>query len=312
MNELSGVILAAGKGSRLYPITERIPKPLVPIGKRPLIEYQLDILKELGIKKCYIVIGYFGYEIAKHLGDGSKFGIQIEYVEQKKPLGIANALSQTSHKVNGSGKFLLMLGDIFFETNKLRDMVRLMDEKQANAVLATKIENDPEALKKNFAIHHNGDGRVHKVVEKPTILVNNLKGCGMYLFDRNIFEAVNRTPRTALRNEYELTDSIQLFIDSGYKVYYSNVIDDDLNITFLKDLYVINMEHLMRSQKNIALGDDVDIADNVKLDNVVIGNRVKIEEDVELRDTIVLSEAIIRKGERISRSIVTKDNVLRV
>lgn len=312
MTELSGVILAAGKGSRLYPITERIPKPLVPIGKRPLIEYQLDILKSLGIKKCYIVIGYFGYEIAKHLGDGSDYGIHIEYVEQKKPLGIANALSQTSHKVNGSGKFLLMLGDIFFETSDLNNMIKLMDEKQANAVLATKIEHDPDALKKNFAIHHNGDGLVQKVVEKPTILVNNLKGCGMYLFDRNIFEAVNRTPRTALRNEYELTDSIQLFIDSGYKVYYSNVIEDDLNITFLKDLYMINMDHLKRQGLNIALGDNVDIGENVKLDNVVIGNNVIIQDDVEMRDTIVLADAFVKKGERINQSIVTKDNVLRI
>jgi len=312
MSELSGVILAAGKGSRLYPITEKIPKPLVPIGKRPLIEYQLDILKSLGITKCYIVIGYFGYEIAKHLGDGSKFGIHIEYIEQKRPLGIANALTHAAHKVNGSGKFLLMLGDIFFETQDLENMVTLMEEKGANGVLATKIEEDPEALRKNFAIHHNPEGLVHKVVEKPVQLVNKLKGCGMYLFDSNIFEAVNRTPRTALRNEYELTDSIQIFIDSGYKVYYSNVIKDDLNITFLKDLYRINMDYLARSGKNTAIGENVRIADNVRLDNVVIGNDVIISPDVELKDSIVLSDVFIKSGERITHSIVTKDNILRV
>jgi NDP-sugar pyrophosphorylase family protein len=312
MNSLSGVILAAGKGSRLYPITEKIPKPLVPIGDRPLIEYQLDILKKLGIEKCYIVIGHFGYEIAKLLGNGDRYGIQIEYVEQKEALGIANALTHASHRVNGSEKFVLMLGDIFFETGDIHAMVALMEEKGANAVLATKLEDNPDALKKNFAIHHNGDGRVFKVVEKPTKLVNNLKGCGMYLFDSNIFEAVNRTPRTALRNEYELTDSIQIFIDSGYKVYYSNVINDDLNITFIQDLYNINMDYLEKNDKNVAMGKNVEIAKNVLLNKVVIGSDVKIGEDVVLTDTLVLSEAHIKKGEQISHSIVTRDNILKM
>lgn len=312
MEELNGIILAAGKGSRLYPITEKIPKPLVPIGDRPLIEYQLDILRGLNIKKCYIVIGHFGYEIAKHLGNGSRFGIQIEYIEQKEPLGIANALTHAAHKVNGNEKFLLMLGDIYFETGDIQSMIELMQEKQANGVLATKIEDDPAALKKNFAIHHNGDGSVYKVIEKPTRLVNNLKGCGMYLFDSNIFEAVNRTPRTALRNEYELTDSIQLFIDSGYKVYYANVIEDDLNITFFKDLYDINMAWLKKHGKNVALGENVDIAENVQLNNAVIGNDVKIERNVILNDTLVLSEVCIKKDVTINYSIVTKDNILRI
>ena len=312
MNSISGVILAAGKGSRLYPITEKIPKPLVPIGDKPLIEYQLDILKKLGIKKCYIVIGYFGYEIAKLLGNGDRYGIEIEYVEQKEALGIANALTHASQRFNGNEKFLLMLGDIFFETGDIHAMVALMEAKGANAVLATKVEDNPDALKKNFAIHHNGDGRVYKVVEKPTKLVNNLKGCGMYLFDSNIFEAVNRTPRTALRNEYELTDSIQIFIDSGYNVYYSNVINDDLNITFIQDLYNINMDYLEKSDKNVVMGKNVDIAKNVQFDKVVIGRDVKIDEDVVLTDTLVLSEAHIKKGERISHSIVTRDNILKI
>lgn len=309
-NELNGVILAAGNGSRLYPITEKIPKPLLPIGERPVIEYQLDIMKELGIKKCFIVIGYFGYEIAKHLGDGGNYGLHIEYIMQKEPLGIANALTYAAHKVTGNENILLMLGDIFFETTGLREMVDLMDEKQANGILATKIETDPNVLKKNFAIYHNEDGRVHKVVEKPTRLVNNLKGCGMYLFDGNIFEAVNRTPRTALRNEYELTDSIQIFIDSGYKVYYANVIVDDMNITYLKDLYKINMDYLRKYGKNAAIGVNVSLGDNVRLNNVVIGNNVSIGSDVTLSDSIVLSDVFIENGENIQQSIVTKDNIL--
>jgi dTDP-glucose pyrophosphorylase len=134
----------------------------------------------------------------------------------------------------------------------------------------------------------------------------------MYLFDGNIFEAVNRTPRTALRNEYELTDSIQLFIDSGYNVYYSNVIKDDLNITFLKDLYDINMAWLKNHSKNVALGENVDIAENVELNDVVVGNDAKLEENVILNNTLVLSEVCIKTGEKINHSIVTKDNILKI
>ncbi len=310
MSELTGIILAAGRGSRLYPITERLPKPMVPIGDRRLIEYQLDILKQLNIRRCLIVIGHYGFEIAKYLGNGSKYGIRLEYVEQKEPLGIANALTYAVPKDNG--RFLLMLGDICFETKNLQSMVDLMDEKAANGVLAAKIENDSLALKKNFAIHHNNDGRVYKVVEKPVKLVNNLKGCGMYLFDSNIFEAVNRTPRTALRNEYEFTDSIQIFIDLDYKVFCSNVISDDLNITFLKDLIDVNMNWLRRHDQYVVKGENVVIGKNVKLDRVVIGDNVTIEENVVLSNTLVLSDARIEKGAAITHAIVTRDNVLRI
>jgi NDP-sugar pyrophosphorylase family protein len=279
MSELSGVILAAGRGSRLYPITERLPKPLVPIGDRTLIEYQIDILKKLGIDKCFVVIGHFGF-------------------------------AYTANKING--RFLLMLGDIFFETRNIQSMLQLMQEKQANGILATKIENDHAALKKNFAVYYDEEGLVYKVVEKPTMLVNNIKGCGMYLFDSNIFEAVNRTPRTALRNEYELTDSIQIFIDLGYKVYYSNVISEDLNITFLKDLFDINMNWLKKHPNHFILGENVEIGKNVELHNVAIGDNVKIEENVVLNDTLVLSDARIEKGAEITHAIVTRDNVLRI
>jgi len=310
MNEICGVILAAGKGSRLYPITETIPKPLVPIGDQALIEYQLDILKQLDIKKCYIVIGHFGFEIAKHLGNGHKYGVKIEYVEQKEPLGIANALTYTSRLVGD--RFLLMLGDIFFEIDNLHSMMRLMDERKANGVLATKAEKDPEAIKRNFAVLFDDDGRVRRVVEKPAILENDIKGCGMYLFDRNIFEAVNRTPRTALRNEYELTDSIQIFIDLGYKVYYDNVISDDLNITFIQDLFEINMNYLHRNSINEAIGHNVELGQKVSLNNVVIGNDVVIEDDVILTDSLVLADVHIKSGSRIRNSIVTRNNILKL
>ena len=310
MNELSGVILAAGRGTRLFPITEKLPKPLVPIGDRTLIEYQLDILKELDINKCLVVIGHYGFEIAKLLGNGSKYGMQIDYVEQKDPLGIANALTYTAAKVNG--RFLLMLGDIFFETGNIRSMLQLMQEKQANGILATKIENNHNALKKNFAVYYDEEGLVYKVVEKPTMLVNNIKGCGMYMFDSNIFEAVNRTPRTALRNEYELTDSIQIFIDLGYKVYYSNVISDDLNITFLKDLFDINMNWVKRHNNHAVFGENVEVGKNVELHNVVIGDNVKIEENVVLNNTLVLADAHIEKDAEITNAIVSRDNVLRI
>lgn len=310
MIELEGIILAAGKGTRLLPITEKFPKCLVPIGNTMLLEYHLETLKSLSIKKCFIVVGHYGFEIAKLLGAGDKYGIQIEYVEQNEPLGIANALSVVTNLV--TKPFLLILGDIFFRTKDLKTMVDIFQHKKANGVLATKEEPEPSAIKRNFSIDFDDTGLVRTVVEKPKKLKNNIKGCGMYLFDDNIFEAVNRTPRTALRNEYEITDSIQIFIDLGYKVYYANVIEADLNITYPYDLLNINLEILNIHNKDRIVGTQVSIGKNVELENAVIGENAIIADNVRLKNVVIFPDTQIREGRRIENSIVTRTHITRI
>ena len=186
-----GAILAAGRGTRMQPFSGDYPKPILPIGNKPLLQHQLELAQQIGIDEFIIVIGHLGYEIAQHLGNGSQLGVKINYVEQHQSLGIAHALGQLEPYI--STPVMLFLGDIFFVADQLEEMVRTLETQQASAVLAVKEEADPDAIRRNFAVLTNPDGSVRRVIEKPRHSSTNLKGCGLYLFDVSVFDAIRRT-----------------------------------------------------------------------------------------------------------------------
>ena len=173
-----GIILAAGLGTRMGPFSERYPKPILPICNKPLIQYQIEIMKSLGILDIKILVGHKGFEISKILGDGSHLDVTISYIEQNQMLGIAHALGRLEPYIDSP--FLLILGDIFFVPGDLKQMFRLFEEQHGGAVLATKEENDPEAIRRNFSLNLNKDGMVVRVIEKPRYTHNRLKGVGLY------------------------------------------------------------------------------------------------------------------------------------
>ena len=193
--KISGVILAAGKGSRMAPFSTRFPKPLLPICNITLIQHQLEIMRSLGIEDVVVLVGHKGFEISKQLGDGSSLGVRLTYVEQTSYLGIAHAIGCLEPYI--AGPFLLFLGDIFFRRGKLDELLTAFVDNSGGAILAVKEEIDPEAMRKNYAVVLAADGSVTRVIEKPRIAPSRLKGVGIYLFDLTIFDAIRRTPRTA-------------------------------------------------------------------------------------------------------------------
>ena len=303
-----GVILAAGHGSRMGPFGEEVPKPVAPICNRPLMAYQLDYMRNEGIEDVVIVIGHLGNRITQVLDDGSEYGVRIRYIEQKERLGLAHAVGQLEPHVDRP--FVLMLGDIFFEMPGLEPMLRTFEATQAAAVLAVKEEPDPEAIKRNFAVLLNGDGSVRRVIEKPRTVPNDLKGCGIYLFDERIFEAVRRTPRTAMRDEYELTDSIQILVDYEYPVHVSQIVDWDMNLTFIGDLIRCCRHELAKRGVAQLIGEDSHVHTDAKLVETVIGNRVRIEAPVKLERCVVLDEAIISEAGEHHDVVITSDGIL--
>ena len=110
--KIVGVILAAGKGSRIKPLNFEFPKPLLPVCNKPIIQYQIEEMKSLGINEVYIVVGHLGGKIKKYFGNGKKLGVNITYVKQKERLGIAHAVGQLEPYIKDP--FLLFLGDIFY------------------------------------------------------------------------------------------------------------------------------------------------------------------------------------------------------
>jgi NDP-sugar pyrophosphorylase family protein len=300
-----GVILAAGKGTRMAPFSQRFPKPLLPVCNRPILEYQIEYMKKAGIRDIILVIGHLGYAIARHFGDGEGFGVNIRYVEQEETLGIAHAVGRLEPYI--SSPFLLFLGDIFFITNDLSVMIDVMRKDKASAVLAVKKEENPEAIKRNFAVLLNEDGTVKRVIEKPRYVTNSIKGCGLYLFDLHVFDAIRRTPRTAMRDEYEITDAIQILVDDGFPVVTSEIVQQDMNVSYPHDLLLCSLEELKHLNRPYLVGKDCQLHPEVRLERAVLGNRVRVSTPITITDSIVFSDTVVDSKENLDKCIVTPE-----
>jgi len=301
-SKYSGVILAAGGGSRIKPLSSSYPKPMLPICNKPIIEYQIESMISLGIKEILIVCGQLKEAFQKHFKDEQNLGVSIRYVEQEKPLGIAHALARVEQYVKNP--FLLFLGDILFITKDLHQMLELFERRRACGVLAVKEETNPEYIKRNYAVLLHESRMVKRVIEKPRYISNNLKGCGIYFFDLPIFDAVRRTPRTAMRDEYEITSSIQILIDDGYPVYPAEVIDWDMNITLVDDLILSNLKMLEFQNKDREIGENCTIHPEAKIINSVIGDNVIIENPITIRDSVIMPETKVVNQKDIIKSLI--------
>ena len=296
-----GVILAAGKGKRIRPFSDRYPKPLLPLIDRPLLAWQIDAMRSIGIEDITIVIGHLGHRVVEELGDGSKYGVRLSYVEQDEMLGIAHAVGQLEKHLERP--FLLFLGDIFFETESLQSMLDRFERDDVQAVLAVKVEPDRDALRRNFTVEADDGGFVRRVIEKPRHPRTDLKGCGLYLFDPTIFDSIRRTPRTALRDEYELTDSIQIFIDDGYGVVPAPVVQRDLNLSEPRDLLLLNLHVLGSMGKESHVAESARVASGVSLERSVVMDHAVVEEGTELKECLVLPGERVQPG-RYERVII--------
>ena len=305
-----GVILAAGKGTRMRPFSEHWPKPILPVLGKPLMAYQLEMMAAMGIRRVVVVIGHLGHEVVRALGDGSQYGVRIQYVEQEEMLGIAHAVSRLESHVDRP--FFLFLGDIYFDTENLGSMVqRFCDGRGIGGVLACKREPNLEAIKRNFVVLTGPDGFVHRVIEKPRHPRTDLKGCGIYLFDLSFFDAVRRTPRTAMRNEYEITDSIQIFLDDGYKVEAAEVVRADMNVSYPADLLELNLLLLCKSGAPNYVGPNVRPGRAVALERCVVMEGAEIGDDARLQECLLFPGAHVPAGRVRRRTIFTADAEIR-
>jgi glucose-1-phosphate thymidylyltransferase len=204
-----GIILAGGKGSRLFPITKVLNKHLLPIYDKPMIYYSLSILLLAGIKKIIIVINPEDkFFFSKLLGDGNFLGIKIRYLYQKKPLGIPNALN-ICQKYVGKSNIMMILGDnIFYGSGLgllLKDSIRVL-KKDSKAVIYTYKVKDPskfgvlKKFKNNF-----------KIIEKPKKFISEDVVVGLYLYPNNVFLKINKLKKSK-RKEYEISDLNNLYL----------------------------------------------------------------------------------------------------
>ncbi len=208
---MKGLILSGGTGSRLRPITHTSAKQLVPVANKPVLFYAIEAMKEAGIDEIGIVVGETKDEIVEAVGDGQAWDVSVSYIDQSAPLGLAPAV-KVSKSFLQDDDFVMFLGDNLIKSG-IAALVSEFSSRRPNAqILLAKVDNPSQ-----FGVAELDGDRVVKLVEKPKEPPSDLALVGVYMFDRNIWEAVERIEPSP-RNELEITDAIQYLIDHGHTV----------------------------------------------------------------------------------------------
>ena len=211
---MKAVILAAGQGVRLWPLTETRPKHLIPVGGRPIISYVIESLRKNGFSDILVIVGYRREAIQAYLGDGSRFGISVKYAVQPHIAGTADAIRQAEGYV-GSEPFLAVYGDQLIFPESIKKVLAVHETYRHNTVMALATVDEPEY----YGVVSIEGSRVKSIVEKPEMrnVAGNLVNAGLYVLGPQIFSAISET-RKSRRGEFEITDALQLLIKDGSEV----------------------------------------------------------------------------------------------
>jgi UDP-N-acetylglucosamine diphosphorylase/glucosamine-1-phosphate N-acetyltransferase len=245
---MKAVVLAAGEGVRLQPITATRPKHLIKVGGKPILEYCLEGLKASGVTDVIIVTHYMGDAIRSFFGGGDRLGLKISYVEQPEMLGTGNAVSTVEPYVDGD--FVLVYGDLLFATEAMANVVQLYEAEKPSAVMTVVPVETPES----YGIVEIAAGKkVKRIVEKPSLgeAPSNLANAGLYVFSNEIFDKLRQTT-ASVRGEWELTDAVSLLVKDEKTVLAAEVAKGDwLDIGRPWDLLEANGWALKRMEHKV-------------------------------------------------------------
>ena len=329
---MKAIILTAGEGTRMRPLTVTKPKTMLQVGGKPILQYNVESLRDAGIKDITMVVGYREEIIKDHFGNGTDFGANINYVTQKERLGTAHAIGSSMGTVEGN--FIILNGDIIVDPILIKDIIDKYRSGNARSALVLTEVDDPSSF---GVVELDGD-RITNIIEKPEPgeAPSNLINAGIYIFDDQIFEAIKKTEKSQ-RGEYEITDSLLIQIKSNEKVLglrsKNNWIDIgrpwellDVNEHFLKDLktdiqgeleegvtihgpVVIGKGTIIRSGTYIMgpvyIGENCDIGPNTLLRKYTsLGNNVNAGNAVEIKNSIVMDHTNINHLTYVGDSII--------
>ncbi len=200
---MDAVILSAGEGKRLRPLTSTRPKPMLPIAGKPILQWNLEALKIFD--RVVLVVGYKSEKIREYFGDEFN-GIKIEYIEQKEQRGTAHAVSVVSGRMDGD--FLVMNGDLLISSKLVDNQLKNHSQHNPSASLSLLKVSDPS----QFGVVELKNDKVMSIEEKPKYPKSNLANAGIYIFSQQIFDAIKLVEKSS-RSEYEITDAIDILIN---------------------------------------------------------------------------------------------------
>jgi len=258
---MKAVILAAGEGNRMRPLTYTKPKVMLPLANKPILEHLVIEMKKAGVKDFTIVVGYHAETIRHHFGDGAKWGVSIDYVTQRKQLGTAHAVKMVEGLVKD--KFLLANGDVLLKADDIAKI--LAKDTTTLSLIEAKDTKDLGVVE----VTGNKIKAIHEKVEKPP---GNLVNAGVYLLTSEIFPAIAKTEKSP-RGEYELTDSLQILLGEKHDISWIRI-DHWLNLSYPWDLLTANESLMMEiEQQNLGAIEE----------NAVLKGLVSIGKDTVVR-----------------------------
>ena len=289
MGTMKALVLSGGSGTRLRPITHTSAKQLVPVGNKPVLFYGLEAIAEAGITEVGIVVGDTAAEIREAVGDGSRFGLEVTYIRQQAPLGLAHGVL-IARDFLGDDPFLLFLGDNFIVGGVAGIVAGFRASPSDARLLLTRVP-DPT----RFGVAElDGAGRIVRLEEKPKRPRSDLALVGAYLFGPAIHRAVRAITPSA-RGELEITDAVQWLLDHGLDVR-STIITG-----YWKDTG--DVDDMLEANRTVLEGLEHAVDGEVDGDTEIIG-RVRIEAGAIVKESRIVGPAVIGADARIRGSYI--------
>jgi len=266
------VILAAGEGNRMHPLTYTRPKVMLPIAGKPILEWNLLNARAAGLKEFIFIVSYRSEMVREYFGNGKPWNVKIRYVNQGKPMGTAHAIGTVEPFVSD---FLVLCGDTIFGSNDIKQLT-----KKGNTIGLIKIDNPTE-----YGIVELKGKQVVKISEKMERPSCNVVNAGMYHFNKKIFDCIRKTEKSP-RGEFEITDSINMLIDK-----------EPMEAMFLKEWRdVVYPWHLLDANEEILK----------KMHRKILGT---VEKNAVVNGMVVVGkDTIIRSGTYIEGPVVIGNN----
>src|SRR6266550_1252132 len=288
--QMKGLILSGGKGTRMRPLTYTSAKQLIPVANKPVLAYGIEAIVGAGIEDIAIIVSpETGDEIRECIGDGSRYRSNVTYVEQDAPRGLAHAVLTAEHFLHDS-PFVMYLGDNLLQ-HGITPLVEEYRSLECNSeILLTRVPNPSQ-----FGVAElSSEGRVVKLTEKPSQPKSDLALVGVYMFDQNIFDAA-KAINPSKRGELEITDAIQWLLDHEFTVHPHIVKGWWKDTGKIEDMLEANRT-VLDTFERVVRGDIQGTSS--------IEGKVVIEEGAQILDSVVRGPAIIGSGARVEHAYV--------
>lgn len=315
---MQAVILAAGKGKRLHPISTNRTKAMAPIVGKPIVERVMEPLVKSGIRSFFIVISPDDAEIVQYFGRVSRIDAEVTLVSQPNPLGMGHALQQAAPLITED--FFLSACDNLVETVEIGHLLRIWNEQKPDALLTT-IHVESKDITRMGILELDQD-KVVRIVEKPALseAPSNMGSVPLYIFSSTILDNLEKITLSP-RGEYELQDAIQLLIDQG-GVVRAMQLTGRSDLTHPEDLLKINQQYLTRNHQQKRLNWENSGTNNVYIppiyieDSVVIGSQCQIGPNVYIEhgsiigDKVHLRNVVVLRNRKIPPNLIVENQLI--